>query len=82
MTIQFDLPFPQFVNLKYHISTGTGGSGSFYTRLLLDDEEKKGYRHATGVTWYQTHTASDDIYLRAGRHFAKVEYRAIGGRTV
>jgi hypothetical protein len=63
------------VALSYSITTLSDTVNHFVTRLIVDAIEDIHYRSISGNTLYHGNSASGFVYLSAGKHVIKVEYR-------
>jgi hypothetical protein len=63
------------VALSYGISAASDVISHLVTRLIVDGSEDLHFRSISGNTLFHGISASGFVYLSAGKHVIKVEYR-------
>ena len=76
MSGNIDVPFAQYIEIKYNIQYWqTKASGYFITRVLVDGRENMLFRICTGYTIHHSHVISDEVWMEKGPHNVQVQYR-------
>ena len=72
------LKYSQFVNIYYNIILFTNGNHCFITRVMVDNVENRIFRVITANTAYHSHSQSQKVWMEAGLHYVRVEFRNDG----
>ena len=78
MNIQFRLKYPQFVSIDYNIVLWTNGNNYLCTRVMVDNVENRRFRSTTGDTRLHSNSQSQKVWMEAGLHWARVEFKNSG----
>jgi hypothetical protein len=62
-SIYIDLPFSQFVTVKYNIQLDTPREGYLITYLIVNGKEMKEFKVTSGYVAHQSNQSSGDIWL-------------------
>lgn len=62
-SIRIDLPFSQFVTVKYNIQMDTPSTGYLYTVLRVDDKEIREFTVTSGYFHHQSNQSYGSIWL-------------------
>lgn len=60
--------------IKYQVDSHTAAATYFFTRVLIDGSEDPDFRYITGYTNHHTNSVTEFKWMKAGKHFIKVEY--------
>ena len=73
-SLNIDLPFSQFVTVKYNIQLDTPRQGFLITYLKVNGNEMKEFKVTSGYVAHQSNQALGDIWLEKGKHLLEVWY--------